>query len=442
MTPRDRPTTMSITTSITTRTTILDRFLALPLAHKSSIAITLLCLLSSLVIGLISIMGANKIIEQGTEIYGQSLANQLARGASNPLIQGDHLSLQSLVNDSVSSAALKRVTIYDVNNQPVAEAGEPYVEDSYSASITFQQSIAGYVVVSYDASSLHRQLTILSWQLLALALVLAAIVYGLSLSAGTLVSQVMQNLTAKTQGTVAAAKTPVYPGQDELGELITAVNETCTQASGSSGTKHQTPPFQTTSTQSDNNELFFALATVSLHANNRDESRAYINSDIDSTTLNLIQKQMLTLCKLYDGKFQLISSSELCFQFYQQTSGDSCSFRALCAAYLLRHWINEHFAELKCQIGLDLLATTKASDSVFNRDLYKHRAIDKLLVLNNTHDVAMIATETLCEQSEVSERTNTEWLAADTNKILDINEPYRTLLLGQLKTLDRVGELG
>lgn len=370
-------------------TTLLQRFKNLPLAHRLALAITVMCLLSSLIISLVSVIGANKIIQQGTELYGQSLANQLATAASNPLIQRDHLSLQSLANDSVSSAALKRVTIYDMNSQPVVEAGAPYAEDSYSASITYQQSIAGYVVVSYDASSLHRQLTLLCWQLVALALVLAAMVYGLS--------------------------------QDKLNELIGALR----------GSNTASP--QTTRHPASDTELSFALATI--HLANQPAN------NINHTALRHIQQQMLTLCKLYNGTVQLLSSNTLCFQFYQQSTGDSCSFRALCAAYLLQHWMGEHFPDLNCQIGLDLLPASPGNGlslpSSFDRDLHKHHAIDKLLELGDTHNAAMVATETLCQQPEICERVSMELLAADACVLTNINEPYRTLLLGQLETLKK-----
>lgn len=443
MTPRDDSSAMSNTTS----TTLLDHLKGLPLAQKCSITITLLCLLSSLVISLISVTGANRIIEQGTEIYGQSLANQLAQAASNPLIQGDHLSLQSLVNDSISSAALKRAAVYDVNNQPLVEAGEPYADDSYSASITFEQSIAGYVVVSYDASSLHRQLNTLCWQLVALALVLAAIVYGLSLSASTGLSQLLQNLSARiqadrTKSDLMTTPLPNYPGNDELGKLIDSVNTACPESDAGGAAKSDiayphTPPYQSTSTDCSKSELPSALITIKLDAQGKNQS----DSNINHATLTHIQQQMLTLCKLYDGKFQLIASNTLCFQFYQQSSGDSCSFRALCAAYLLQHWIGEHFPDISCRFGLDLIPADKEFDSPFSADLGKYHVIDHLLTLGNTHDVAMVLTQTLCEQSEIAERTEIEWLAAGINKLVDINEPYRSLLLGQLKTLDRIGEL-
>ncbi|MEE8057204.1 MAG: hypothetical protein V3T17_05140 [Pseudomonadales bacterium] len=137
-------------------------------------------------------------------------------------MQGDKLSLQSLLNELVNSPMVVRGAIYNVENRPIAEAGEPSPGLSFSASITFQDSLAGYAVITFDTEPLHYKAGLLAWQLLVLALLLTSLVYLLSLIPARLLSTALSDLSqiARSQTHQHNANTQVaYPGEDELQQL-------------------------------------------------------------------------------------------------------------------------------------------------------------------------------------------------------------------------------
>ena len=103
------------------------------------------------------------------EVYGNGLAALAAQSAIDATLNQDLVSLQVVLQDVVQSPYVDFATIHDVENNLLVQAGGAQVRHkhsgvtAYSAPISFQQSIAGYLTV--NLIPIERSLTLL-WVLL------------------------------------------------------------------------------------------------------------------------------------------------------------------------------------------------------------------------------------------------------------------------------------
>jgi len=100
--------------------------------------------------------------------FGQSSAKQLAAQVASYVMEDNLLSLNVIVAQLTRDEPLQFVAIYDESNQLIAQSGkEELTNTSYTAEVTFQDSLVGRVRVTVSHAETHVQL--LGWVLLALA---------------------------------------------------------------------------------------------------------------------------------------------------------------------------------------------------------------------------------------------------------------------------------
>lgn len=101
--------------------------------------------------------------ERSISRFGTTLARQLAQSSVDALVRGDLVSLRAQLEKITDVEHVLDATVYDINDQVLAEAGEPPAQlpesaiRAFPAMITFQDSIAGKVVVRVNASPTLRQ---------------------------------------------------------------------------------------------------------------------------------------------------------------------------------------------------------------------------------------------------------------------------------------------
>jgi len=427
---------------------MLIKFLHLPLAKKIALLTAIFCFFACAVLTLASVQGNSQLIRHSTELFGESLAQQLSRDASNPLVKGDKLSLQSLLNKLVESPMVVRGAIYDVENRPIAEAGEPNSGLSFSASITFQDSIAGYAVITFDTESQQQQASLLGWQLIVLALLLASLIYCLSLIPARQLSATLSDLSqiARTPKQHHRANTQVaYRGEDELQQLardiisgasITGDRITGKSISGESISSkmnsnyvRQTP---TNPATRDNNSCAMLLVEI--------VNLAKLQQQSSQHTVELVktfQQQLTRICKLYDGTIRVCRSNSFNARFYFSDDESSYPFRALCCAYLIQLWIKQWMVSqqspMTIRIGLALHEGNQGND--IETELAGQQTIEQLLQLTQGIEEGLIASAGLYQHPSVQQRIEVTQLNDDSLIIDKLAEPYAALLDRQLKTL-------
>lgn len=110
------------------------------------------CILSiSLIANLIS---ENQ--QKQSQLIGNAIAKQLGASVSEYLLAEDRLSLTVLLNELVDEGVFSSATIYGADNRLVAAAGNAAnsVASVFTAEVTYQDSVAGYVHISLAADKL------------------------------------------------------------------------------------------------------------------------------------------------------------------------------------------------------------------------------------------------------------------------------------------------
>lgn len=392
-----------------------DKFLALPIAQKAALLAALFSLLATLIMILASAQSQRQVISRSSELFGESLVRQLARDASSPLVQGDKLSLQAILNKLIESPLVVHGAVYDVENRPVAEAGAPTAGHDVSASITFQDSIAGYAVVTFDTHQLRAQVGQQSWQLVALAVLVSALVYVLALYPGRQLSAIINDLVviASTPLKRRRANTHIsYRGEDELGALAEAV------LAGP-------PEMNKGHPKGDYALLIFEITNMpSLQVNLGDQALA--------AAITTLYQQLKMVCRLYDGELQASRSQCFTARFDASDNTPDYPFRALCSAFLIEQRLAD--GDLPFH-GRQAVVTNHSALSRLEPITGQQKTLEEGLLMAQAIQEGIAISERVLRHTSVDGRIDTTELG---DGILRADAPqanYQQLLERQLQTL-------
>ena len=395
-----------------------DRFLALPLAQKAAVLAALLSIPALLILVLASHQGQQQLITHSSELFGESLVKQLSRDASAPLVQNDKLSLQALLNELVASPLIVRSAIYDVENHPIAEAGAPTDGQDFSASITFQDSIAGYAVITVDTAALRQQVSHQSWQLAGLGLLLAALVYMLALYPGRQLSAIINDLciVATTPLKRRKANTQVaYHGEDELRELSRVLL---------AGPAEQ---------PAERSVGDFAILCIEI--TNLPSLQVNLGQQALAQALNALRRQLTTICRLYDGELQ--ASRSYCFSASFSAAEDATGypFRALCSALIIEQVLND--SELPFHIR-QAVVTNDSTLSKLEPVTGRQATLEQGLLMASIVDEGIVLSERVYHHSSIENRIHATALGDGAFLAEQLEDSYQQLLDRQIHTLRSV----
>ncbi|MCG4452242.1 histidine kinase [Pseudomonas sp. MMS21-TM103] len=194
--------------------------LALRIASHSLLLVALALVIYAWVIG----MQFKYAMEQQAEALGTSLITQTATSATELLVSNDILSLSVLLNNLVKNPLVAHAAIYSVDNRVLAEAGSRpsktmlgETEGLYSTPITFQEVIAGQLLISLDMRQFQQPMTISLQSMGILSLILLALALSLSMRLGRHISTPLLQLRIWLRDPDDPA--PGAGRQDEIGDL-------------------------------------------------------------------------------------------------------------------------------------------------------------------------------------------------------------------------------
>lgn len=341
-----------------------------------------------------SYQGNKQLLLDNTSHYGNIIATQLAQNSRDAIIQRDNISLQAMLFDLAEQPQILQATVYDVQNQAVAQAGESGPGFDYSASITFQDSIAGYAVITIDATSLAGSGT-LAWQLLILSMIVTGLVYASALFPARYAAKLIQ----QHQGGSPAANRRSSPNQK-------------------STTGSPAPLEQTAITDCAFLHISASTLPASLAAMNESEQQA----------LAWLKQQLMDICQLYEGQLTPLKDSSFIASFHN-TDDDSYPFRALCCASLAKQLLEEQTL-LECEYGLMLYQTRQQTEG-----LTEQECIEQAAQLASQEVGQLISDRAFIEHHSIQGRVETRPLEPDAIAITLLKEPYGSLLARQLSTL-------
>lgn len=153
------------------------------LTDSPFILLTLSALAVLIVFGWIFQQQQQAIVETRTDHYGNSLATMAADQAKQFAIHNDLVSLQVLAEELVALPDIDQATIYDVEGQPLVQAGDGLNNtgsiNEFSSPISFNDSLAGHVYLRVNDRELmasHSK----TWYLAVIAVLIVSLILQLA----------------------------------------------------------------------------------------------------------------------------------------------------------------------------------------------------------------------------------------------------------------------
>ncbi|MGK0440885.1 MAG: putative membrane protein affecting hemolysin expression [Pseudohongiellaceae bacterium] len=292
----------------------------LPMANKLALAASSLSLLCCVMVIIASHQQNSGIHHQHMNLLGQQLSEQLAINARPALMQGDSLNLQAMLVKLATSDTIIQAAIFNIDNKPIAEAGERIDGKAFMAPIHFQDTIAGHSLIVLDRSSLDTQITGLLLQQLLLSLLFSGCCYALALWLGgkfsTQLSKLTRLIAAPNYPANARREKLTYWGEDELQILI-----------------QQTLKGPNHAAAIDMNKQELALLQIKLLNTE--------NEGLTQAQLEKYQQQLNTVCKLYEGRLELSRPNSFSALFYQNKKENDHPFKAICCGKIIEQLITQ-----------------------------------------------------------------------------------------------------
>ncbi len=215
---------------------------SVPLGLKWSLAIATLIVAAMGVLGFHLIQQQELVYREQADRFGEVIVDQLLRVSGEPLMAGDSLSLQLMLQRHVQSPLVVGAQLADAEREVIAEAGvsarvpRHHVETataniswewegpdhlavSYRRPVVFQDVVAGYLTVSFDRLPMERGLTETLRFLVLSTLLLIAIGVLFSFALAYRLSRPIQHL-ARAGEALAAARPLGGERRDEIGQVL------------------------------------------------------------------------------------------------------------------------------------------------------------------------------------------------------------------------------
>jgi uncharacterized membrane protein affecting hemolysin expression len=143
-------------------------------------------MLSVIAMSLVVTVMTEKRMQTQSEHFSRTLTSYLAMTIAEHLVNNDLLGINVLLTRMQEDSALDFASVYDANNQLIAQVGRRGIDQSavFSREITFQDTTAGYVQVGFSTKSITAQSQLALSLVVVFHIVLGLIVSGLILFAG------------------------------------------------------------------------------------------------------------------------------------------------------------------------------------------------------------------------------------------------------------------
>ena len=168
-------------------------------------------IVSVIAMSLVVTLMTEKRMQAQSEHFSKTLTSYLAMTIAEHLVNNDLLGINVLLTRMQEDSALDFASVYDANNQLVAQVGRRGADRSavFSREITFQDTAAGYVQVGFSTKSITAQSQFALSLVVIFHLALGVGVSGLILFAGDFLAIWIlgrQSATPKQDAEVEAAR--------------------------------------------------------------------------------------------------------------------------------------------------------------------------------------------------------------------------------------------
>lgn len=257
--------------------------------HRRAVLLALSSMITGLLIFAAASQSQQQQLLQQQQRWGQLSSRQLAVAAGESVIQGDKVSLHAMLSRFVDDPLIDYAAVYDLDNQVLAESGELLsANHKFTADITFQDSIAGHLLIAVNDHVLQRQQGDDKLLLLGLVVLFAGLVFCSSIS---------------------------YRAWHQ-------------------GRRQHIPPFKLA-------EQGAVVMSIQL----RQHRKA-------GEELHQLAATLHRLCELYQAELHQANDKLINIYFAVRRNCDQPLLRASCCAYLLRGWLDTASPQLQAGIAL------------------------------------------------------------------------------------------
>lgn len=329
--------------------------------------------------------------------YGSTLAKQIAALAAEPLMAGDRVALNRIVTLMGEAEEVVTVGVYTIDNRALAsfDADATRSATAYSAAITFDETIAGYVRVGLDRAVFERSRSdFLLWALLISVVAIAAVL-GMALAfQGVFLTPLLE--LRQSAFTLARER-----GAETLSDTSHTLGELTALAQALAPVAEDQP------VERDSRGPLYAIVLnifnqVSLP---RDERRE---------VLNLCRKRAQKVCRLHHGRALSLPGTGV-VALFDASAHEDHAFQAIFAALLIRDLIadlnhtrlSDGHAELLFRLALDPLPARQFTDADEQnllgdlREELQHTVLLSATARNGTVAIGQALYDSLLEPSRL-----------------------------------------
>lgn len=364
-------------------------------------ATTLICLLIS---ASLLQQQHHQRLEIRTDQYGNALASLAASQATEATMNHDLVSLQVTVSEIARNPDILSVTVHDVENRLLVQAGDsPNAGDyanrdhqSYTSPVTLQDSIAGYVTVTIDTQTLYEQFDD-TWLMALLGLAGAIIVLSI----------------------INQRQAP----DDEI------------DTDGSPQTVQSEQPDEPAPTPRSSGTDQEDYVTLKFCCLNWPSLKQQLSATLRQQLFDDLQGHLSGINALYSGRITLADHETLELEFHGDEIGNT-TFRAICAAQLLFTLLQNGSAGIQLHYAAAVYHSRKGTALNLYLDQAKTRQRLMNTLLAQTNHGLLLDSQT-CATSQLLQRLQTgedlvdgQWIAVE-----GLRPSYQGLLDKQAKQL-------
>ncbi len=232
----------------------------LPFAARLAVSISLLISVVMLLTGALMIRNQSELLERNMRTFGQTVVQQAAESAKEPLLANDGLLLQVLTANLASSDQIVGTEIYSKEGRLLARAGlspfqagapfngrsEPFLDDSdhtiswqwnrsthnpvdaiaFVSPVRFRDVVVGYAIISFSRELMTQTLRESLHSIVKITLVLVSLGVLLSYLLGQRLTRPLRNLLAMSRaiGSGLYEYRITERRHDEIGYLMHSFN--------------------------------------------------------------------------------------------------------------------------------------------------------------------------------------------------------------------------
>lgn len=422
------------------------------------------CFISLFVLTLLTASLYTRQSETLIHEYGNTVAQQLAQSCVDAVVRGDLVSLHAQLEKLTEMNSIVDAAVYDMENHVLAQAGTASGKKNniperairnFPASITFQDSIAGKVIIRLDTQTILKQKGWLYAYLICALIIAVGLVALISRYWMAQAHALYRELTSSLNQTLSATSTlspldqelPAWPEIGNklrhLADHIHYMEQRYIEQRSPAAKFTQSDKYSYKPTEGSYAELMIEccnLKQLQQQLHHRELQRLLDN----------FQEQLKKVSKLYHGVNIHSPGDHILLRFLVNDVNDA-SLQAICCAVLLKGLLKTNSPETTTGIFLEFRFAVHwhAHDQRDVADLLRNHLLqgeyfEMLHLCQQAKSGDILTTKGIKQSPAVAEHVKLDLISgesdADYYRVLRISDSYKKLLEQQIQQLRAISE--